>query len=739
MISSTVDPELMSAFNAIDPASLDYEQWFKVSAVMHDEGLSEAEWDEWNRRDAERYTERINSRKWQSIKGDGRATKRSVFSLAIANGWGRDRDSSPSATKGRASKPIETKPNKTDEPPRLDLDKLDDPLRNHKDAILPEDMDPAEMMRRHLACMFRIGESVSIAGADQCRYNEKREKWEPLGGRVAGLATWHHNAETFLANHVNGNAGAWVRVNPCTGGKNEDVTRYASTLIESDDIDQARQLELFSRLRLPIRCVVDSGKKSMHAVCIIDAKDAKEYRRRVEWLRTYCDKNGLPTDHANINEGRYMRLAGAKRAGRVQRLVCESMGPQSWGEFRRIVDELAEDESDDSPKLDFMDMSAIIDEPIKDIDEVVQGLLPRERVAQLVARGGSGKTFMGYELLFSVASGQEFLEFGCRRGRVLYVDPELHVNDIQRRVKSITSSMGITSDAVAGMFDIVPLRGTTATAELLDMAIRKRVKATGKPYDLIIIDSINAILKGDENSSVDVRALFASLQRLTKDTGAACLTIHHEGKGLGKESGSRGRGSSVFLDGPDVCMELVPLRVDPDEAAAELLRAHAKTKPNGELIPATAWRLTFPKNRSGAPIRPIDLIFRHPTHIVDHTGELASCKVLGSSADYGESGGNAKGESYQKTWDTLNEIMDGIVKDIHAEGNKATRAVCLDVLNERRKAMGMRAWSKATFRNNTLRGGRLRYRVDPATDELYRLTDDQLLAESERGAVPNTP
>lgn len=766
----SVDAELLSAFNAIDPATLDYDMWFKVSAVMHDAGLSEAEWDAWNRRDSKRYTERINGRKWSSIKGVGTATKKTVFMLAYEQGWaGHDKSKkSPRShaygwdeelvlgqtiKDGPATNPQTTataadkSDTKKDTPPTLDLSSI---VPCEID-VLPDDMDPAEMLRRQITALFNIGDTVSIALANQTHWNEKREKWEPMGGTVldaGGVA--HKNNPIGVLSKINQQAGAWLRINPTTGGKDEDVTRYATALVESDEIPTTKQLDLMRKLHLPCRCVTSSAGKSVHAAVIIDAKDRNEYDERVRWLFDYCDANGLTVDRANKNPGRYTRLAGAKRGEKVQRLVCEAMGPRTWGEFRYVVSRMAgrQDEADetkneqgDESRIEFLDLSAIVDDPIEPLDEVIWGLLPRERVGQIVARGGSGKTFMAYEVALCVASGREWLGFDCVRGRALYIDPELHMNDIRRRVQSIAQTMGIRSEDIAGRFDVVSLRGTTATADLLDDAIRDQITRTGKAYDLIIIDSINAILTGDENSSVDVRAFIASLQRLTKDTEAACLVFHHAGKGGSRAAGELSRGSSVFLDGPDECMELYPLKVEEGSAADELLKAHAKTKPNGEIVNATAWRLTFPKHRTGAPIKPINIIFRHPIHIVDKTGELADCNVLGSSADHGATGGSAKGEKFQKVWDVMDEIMAGVISDIHAEGNKATRAACLDVLNERRESMGMPKWSKATFRNNTLRGGKLRYRINPTTNELFRLTDEELAAESEAegGAVLDTP
>lgn len=766
----SVDAELMSAFNAINPATLDYDMWFKVSAVMHDAGLSEAEWDAWNQRDSERYTERINSRKWSSIKGDGSATKKTVFMLAYEQGWtspgkgkkgskahgygwddelvlGQTIKDGPTTTDTATATAPGKIDAKKDEPPTLDLSSI----APCEIDLLPEDMDPAEMLRRQITALFNIGDTVSIALQDQTHWNEKREKWEPLGGTIhdaGGLA--YKNNPIGVLSKVNQQAGAWIRINPTTGGKDENATRYATALVESDEIPTNEQLDLMRKLHLPCRCITSSAGKSVHAAVIIDAKDRNEYDERVRWLFDYCDTNGLAVDRANKNPGRYTRLAGATRGEKVQRLICESMGPRTWGEFRYTVDKMAgcqddadksDDEQDDGPSIEFLDLSAIVDEPIEPLDEVIWGLLPRERVGQIVARGGSGKTFMAYEAALCVASGREWLGFDCVRGRALYIDPELHMNDIRRRVQSIAQTMSIKSEDIAGRFDVVSLRGTTATADVLDEAIRDRITRTGRTYDLIIIDSINAILTGDENSSIDVRAFIASLQRLTKDTNAACLVFHHAGKGGSKSAGELSRGSSVFLDGPDECMELYPLKVEEGSAADELLKAHAKTKPNGEIVNATAWRLTFPKHRTGAPIKPVNIIFRHPVHIVDNTGELAECKVLGSSADHGADGGSAKGEKFQKVWDTMDETMAGIISDIHAEGNKATRAACLDVLNERREAMGMPKWSKATFRNNTLRGGKLRYRINPTTNELFRLTDEELAAESETegGAVLDTP
>ena len=405
--------------------------------------------------------------------------------------------------------------------------------------------------------------------------------------------------------------------------------------------------------------------------------------------------------------------------------------PEPEPETGRMSIEIQPD-GDPEPIIRFVDLTGECGKEPEPLEYVVDGLLPRERILQIVAKGGSGKTQLGVELTLAVATGGTWLGFRCERGRVAYIDPELHEQDARRRVSAVSKALGIWPGDVAGAFEHVLLRGTTATADTLLEAIREHVSATGRPFDLIVIDSLNAVFEGDENSSVDVRRFYADLQRLSTECHAAITVLHHSGKGGSKASGEAGRGSSVFLDAPDVCVEVMPLNVRPNTNAWEVLRVYD----NGG-VEASAWRMTFPKNRSGPPIKPIDLILKWPLHVRDVSGEFASCKVIGSDADNGSKGGDAKGEAFAEVWEQMDDMLRSIVGELQAEGTKATRAACLDVLNERREAIGLKRWSKATFRNVTLRNGKTRFRVDPATNELFELTDEELEAEGD--TVPDTP
>ena len=62
------------------------------------------------------------------------------------------------------------------------------------------------------------------------------------------------------------------------------MTRFTYALVESDDISIHEQDAIYRKLELPIACLVHSGGRSLHAIVRVDAKDADEYRRRVDYL-----------------------------------------------------------------------------------------------------------------------------------------------------------------------------------------------------------------------------------------------------------------------------------------------------------------------------------------------------------------------------------------------------------------------------------------------------------------------
>jgi hypothetical protein len=72
------------------------------------------------------------------------------------------------------------------------------------------------------------------------------------------------------------------------------------------------------------------------------------------------------------------------------------------------------------------------------------------------------------------------------------------------------------------------------------LAIKDTAERIGQPR-LIIVDTLNGTMQGDENASLDMGMYLAGIKRLAVATGALVLLVHHSGKNL--DRGARGHSS----------------------------------------------------------------------------------------------------------------------------------------------------------------------------------------------------
>lgn len=82
---------LLDALDAIEPASLDYEEWLKVGMSLHFEGVPCDAWDSWSRRDPDRFNPGECEKKWKGF-GNGagqRVRGGTIVEMAKQRGWTR--------------------------------------------------------------------------------------------------------------------------------------------------------------------------------------------------------------------------------------------------------------------------------------------------------------------------------------------------------------------------------------------------------------------------------------------------------------------------------------------------------------------------------------------------------------------------------------------------------------------------------------------------------------------------
>jgi putative DNA primase/helicase len=165
-------------------------------------------------------------------------------------------------------------------------------------------------------------------------------------------------------------------------------------------------------------------------------------------------------------------------------------------------------------------------------------ILPAKGLMMIHARRGGSKTFLALAMGLAVAGGTNLLRWSAPKARrVLYVDGEMTLIDLQRRVAALRAGtgVGICNDhfrLLAADHTDVPDLGTEAGRQALDPLL--------DGVDLLIVDNISTLCwVGSDNSAGSWTSMQEWILRLRR-RGIAVLLVHHSGKS-GEQRGTSRR------------------------------------------------------------------------------------------------------------------------------------------------------------------------------------------------------
>lgn len=603
---------LLDALAAIDPATLDYQEWASCGMALHESGYDWADWDEWSRRDPNRYHEGECERKWRTFGESGeRVGSGTIVHMAEQRGW------------RQPTSPASAQVFDWDDVGYVACgpDATDAAYQPVMDADDESDWDPAGMLWEYLDLLFDDTDHVSYVCDAWQRKGES--KWLPSKGcftRTAGEIKdeLRRYGDVALAlGQWEEAAGAWIRFNPVDGEgvDNKNVTAYRFALVESDVLDMDKQLPAIREFRLPCVAVVSSGGKSVHAIVRVDAQSLDEYRKRVKWLYDYCDRHGFITDKNNKNASRLSRMPGVTRDGRRQLLLATNVGESDWESWRKWAEESEDDLPDEENLADLMR------DPPPLAEELIEGVLRKGHKMMVSAPSKSGKSFLMQQLAIAVARGGKWLGKKCQQGKVLYVNLEIDRASMVKRFIKITSDMTFydeTDGVWSKNITVWTLRGHVTTLDKLTPSIVRRGR--GKGYSLVIIDPIYKVITGDENKASDMASFLNYFDVICHTLGCSVAFTHHYSKGTqaGKYAMDRASGSGVFNRDPDAQLSMTPLDIGEERQR--------------QLGSTTCWRIEYTLREFESP-QPTNVYFRHPVHIVDNEGKLAKYELDGADPD----------------------------------------------------------------------------------------------------------
>lgn len=659
---------ILEALKAIDPAQLDYAEWVSVGMALHHEGLSVSDWDTWSARDTERYHAGECARKWA---GFGRTNNSEVTAGTLVD----------------IAKRFGFTTFDYDENELFDWDSVIQYDGPEDDGIIVKDTgwldtesesnqltDSSEgwnktgnisEVRRYISALFKPDDIVgfvykSFKDDKDGKYRpanhgtcvkasellEELDKAESKGGDLTRAIYTYDLA-----------AGAWIRPNPLDGNGygNKNVTAYRYALIESDKMDIPQQIAIIRELQIPVKMLVYSGGKSVHAIVKINATNEREYRQRVDRLYAECKRNQFEVDEQNKNASRLSRLPGVWRGKKKQYIIDQDIGLSSWDEWVDFIDEL----KDTLPEIE--DLNTVLEEPHDLTPELIQGTLRQGHKMLIAGPSKAGKSFLLMELAVAISTGTYWLGKRCKRGKVLYVNLEIDKNSFITRFDEIFHSMELDRKK-AEKIDIWNLRGKALQLDSLAPRLIRRIRSSG--FSAIIIDPIYKVITGDENNARDMAHFCNQFDTIATETGAAIIYVHHHSKGsqIGKRSMDRASGSGVFARDPDALLDMVELTPD---------------KRDGDM---TAWRLEATLREFKA-WSPMNIWFDFPVHKPDEDGTLDHRTIYDpltlvndAKAEMKEGSKSDAIKTYEelKEWDTDGTVL---IEDIAAAIGKSTRTV----------------------------------------------------------------
>lgn len=635
--------EILKALEYINPALLDYQEWVNIGMALKYEGCSVEDFDNWSRSDI-RYHSGECFTKWRTFNGsESPVTGATIFQMAMQNGY----------------KQFENKELDWDDEISYDLDIISE------NRIFKSDLEPHKQIIKYIETLFEANENVGYVTSVW----EKDGKFLPAKGccdRTAGqlielLSKCNGDIGAVFGDY-NRQAGAWIRFNPLDGNgvKDQNITDYRFALVECDNMELSEQRRIIENLKLPVACLVYSGKKSIHAIIHVDASNKDEYRKRVEYVYKYCQNAGLQVDTQNRNPSRLSRMPGVMRGENEQTLLATNIGFKNFNEWEEYIESINDNLPDEES------LEKVWDNMPELAPALIKNVLRQGHKMLIAGPSKAGKSFALIELCIAIAEGKEWIGFQCTKGKVLYVNLELDRASCLHRFKDVYKAMKINPENLKNI-DIWNLRGKSVPMDKLAPKLIRRAKQ--KNYIAIIIDPIYKVITGDENSADQMAAFCNQFDKICTELDTAVIYCHHHSKGSqsGKKSMDRASGSGVFARDPDALLDISEVEINDnifkqlennsvcnvcekwlkrfnkfDEVSQDDLCSEVKMREicqkslsnasfkllmedisnaRETVNNRTAWRIDgtlreFPK------FKPINLWFSYPVHIIDGVGIL---------------------------------------------------------------------------------------------------------------------
>lgn len=274
-----------------------------------------------------------------------------------------------------------------------------------------------------------------------------------------------------------------------------------------------------------------------------DAKKGK----RVDYLKRTIDaaiahvNNELKKDRVMAENNNVVSIGFMERS----KVITNAAGERMHKEVA-TQPEIAPDSLGSQFKLLTCDQ---VQELVCEVDWLARDYIPLDSIAWFFGKPSAGKSFAIISLAMSVAVGSPWGHIPVKRGGVLYVCGE-GLSGLGKRFKGIRNEYFVRESPKNLLITNEPVIFTSEkhVLALIDRARDEFDGVARDPLNLLIIDTKNANMLGNESDSEVMTVFIRNLRRIQRAFKCAVVVVDHVGHGEGK----RTRGSTVQLGAAEV-------------------------------------------------------------------------------------------------------------------------------------------------------------------------------------------
>ncbi len=202
---------------------------------------------------------------------------------------------------------------------------------------------------------------------------------------------------------------------------------------------------------------------------------------------------------------------------------------------------------------------------------LVKGWVQEKAMVMVHGPSGCGKSFVVIDWMCSLASGiGSWMGLPVKQGEIIYLCGEGH-HGLRGRLKAWKVAHKVE--------DLGPFKISERAYDLDNLSelneIIEIITDSGIKPSMIVIDTLNRFMSGDENSAQDTRAFLDACSTLMHEFDCAMIIVHHTG--LNQEAQDRARGSSAWKGALDIEISVKP------EGKGKFTLSQMKNK-DGELV-----------------------------------------------------------------------------------------------------------------------------------------------------------